>query len=672
MKTKKLILGVTSFLCATVLGLGLATSLRAQKAPLKAEALAAEAVDYSRFKLRCVNTSVPGVLVNNADSLDYTGVWDSSFAVSDQFDTLAKSYSLKAAIKNASWTNGGNDWFGFAIYYDNETYIKFSLKWNADCANSFAEGVIHNHVGGGWNGVDAISIDGAAWTDRAEWTDLWSDGMWYDSTGLTKVNLRTSSRILLSDGFDITLNVERKEHLGRLADVMRFKIDALAIDGTTPATYYSPTVALDSATNPKGVAEGKYIGVKPQIGFFGNGVGTVHVSDVEFTVNAAQNYTAGFETIGSCPVATVENNKVTYQSNNMFDGIFMAHGLPTNENVFDFSSHVENTSTGDVNGMQVGFLYFLDFSNYIYIYFGWDGTNGIAYTELVVVSAGADRDHSYYVRNPWGGINESWQNVSFPIHTWNDSDGSSTDGAIDCGADSNFNHMRSEQHLVPSDGFDLALVRARRTYLGRLVDQLQLRVTGLGNDGKKHNWYSPLFNLDTFTYPKGAETPSAYINAQPIVGVYNYSAGALEYSNFKFNGVPVDVDYSDRQVVRNFVADNLHLGDYTTEQGWCKDEEHHYYLTAKTAFNALSADQKTLFKTDGEFTAAKERYEAWAVANNDAAPYDNNSAIVSVLNDRKFNNNNDGNSLIIVVSIIAIVSVASIVALLIIKKRKHN
>lgn len=672
MKIKKLIFGVTSFLITTVLGFGLVTSLHTQKTHLKAEALAAETVDYSRFKLRCVDTNVPGVLVNNADSLDYTGVWDSSFAVSDQFDTLAKSYSLKATIRNASWTNGNNDWFGFAVYYDNTTYIKFSLKWNNDCANSIAEAVIHNHVGGGWSGVDAISIDGAAWTNRDEWTDLWSDGMWYDSTGLTKVNLRTSSRILLSDGFDITLNVERKEHLGRLADVMRFKIDALAIDGVTPATYYSPTVALDSATNPKGAGESVYVGIKPQIGFFGNGVGTVHVSDVEFTVNAAQNYTAGFETIGLCPVATVENNKVTYQSTDKFNGIFMAYGLP-NESVFEFSSHISSASTGFVAGMQIGFIYFLDYNNYIYLYYEWgtstDGTyNGIVIAQAVVVANGQNAGTAQWARDPW----DAYADTTFPIDNWNDFGGHVTDASYPCVVDGNFNTMRSEQTLVPTDGFDLGLIRGRKNFGGRLVDELTLRISGVGTDGKIHNWYSSALCFDAFTYPKGGEA-SSLINTQPIVGVYNYAAGALEYSKFKFNGVPVDVNYSDRQAVRNFVVDNLHLADYTTEQGWCKDEEHHYYLTAKTAFNALGADQKTLFMTDAEFAAANARYEAWAVANNDAAPYDNNNAIVSVLNGGIFIINNDGDSLnVVTFLIIVIVGVTSINAYLIIKKRKRN
>lgn len=89
---------------------------------------------------------------------------------------------------------------------------------------------------------------------------------------------------------------------------------------------------------------------------------------------------------------------------------------------------------------------------------------------------------------------------------------------------------------------------------------------------------------------------------------------------------------SDREYVRDFVDLYLHLTDYTSNEGYCNDLEHGYYLTAKTGFNSLVApsdDRVDLFKTDLEFVDAKARYEAWAVANNDAAPYDKNNTVVS-------------------------------------------
>lgn len=79
-------------------------------------------------------------------------------------------------------------------------------------------------------------------------------------------------------------------------------------------------------------------------------------------------------------------------------------------------------------------------------------------------------------------------------------------------------------------------------------------------------------------------------------------------------------------VAKNFADKYLHMNDYSSESNYCKDGEHHYYLTAKAAYNDLSSAQKTEFDS---LTAAKARYEKWAIANNDAAPYDGNDTVVS-------------------------------------------
>jgi hypothetical protein len=120
----------------------------------------------------------------------------------------------------------------------------------------------------------------------------------------------------------------------------------------------------------------------------------------------------------------------------------------------------------------------------------------------------------------------------------------------------------------------------------------------------------------------------------------------------------------DAQTNANFAAvtafanGSLHMADYNESLGYCNDNEHHYYLTAKAAYNDLTDSQKAMFKTWGEFAAAKARYEKWAEFNHDADPYDGNNSIASVLTVPMFNENNGGAEHVIIISI----TVASAIA----------
>ena len=84
---------------------------------------------------------------------------------------------------------------------------------------------------------------------------------------------------------------------------------------------------------------------------------------------------------------------------------------------------------------------------------------------------------------------------------------------------------------------------------------------------------------------------------------------------------------ADISAVETFVNNSLHMNDYSDNLGYCNDNEHHYYLTAKAAFNALTDNQKVAFRHDHGFADARARFEAWAAFNNDADPYDGNNGI---------------------------------------------
>lgn len=67
----------------------------------------------------------------------------------------------------------------------------------------------------------------------------------------------------------------------------------------------------------------------------------------------------------------------------------------------------------------------------------------------------------------------------------------------------------------------------------------------------------------------------------------------------------------------SFVDANMHMTDYSENKGWCNDKEHHYYDTAKSAYNSMGDEGRFAFQIDSTFTDAKARLGAWATANGD-------------------------------------------------------
>lgn len=95
-----------------------------------------------------------------------------------------------------------------------------------------------------------------------------------------------------------------------------------------------------------------------------------------------------------------------------------------------------------------------------------------------------------------------------------------------------------------------------------------------------------------------------------------YESSQLPVSLYKFEKAD-----ADSEAVKDFVDTYMHMSDYgDSNQGLCAGEDG-YYAKAKEALLKLSDLQIELFKTSDEFTAAHDRYLAWARANGDTDPY---------------------------------------------------
>lgn len=106
----------------------------------------------------------------------------------------------------------------------------------------------------------------------------------------------------------------------------------------------------------------------------------------------------------------------------------------------------------------------------------------------------------------------------------------------------------------------------------------------------------------------------------------------------------------------SFVNDNMHMSDYSENLGWCNDSEHHYYETAKSAFNALSDEGRFAFQNATQFSDAKLRLDAWALANGDVYDFTSNQYTKSKMSSRAFASslNVNNSSFFLVISVVSL------------------
>ena len=139
------------------------------------------------------------------------------------------------------------------------------------------------------------------------------------------------------------------------------------------------------------------------------------------------------------------------------------------------------------------------------------------------------------------------------------------------------------------------------------------------------------------------------------------------YSDATQTDVSVYKYYSNDYIaVSEFVDANMHMDGYSGDgTGLCLGEDG-YYAVAKAALTKLTEAQIELFQTESDFSAAHERYLAWASANGDQNPYDMGSAAAAL----KANEGN-GDKTIIAISAIGLAGIASAAAFFFLRRRKE-
>lgn len=151
------------------------------------------------------------------------------------------------------------------------------------------------------------------------------------------------------------------------------------------------------------------------------------------------------------------------------------------------------------------------------------------------------------------------------------------------------------------------------------------------------------------------ETSSSRVNIQSIT-IYS-------------QGPEVDIGQSTDCVgLETFISTYMHM-DYTENLGYCKDNEHHYYSTAKNAFNNLNDHQRNLFTSNSAYLVEWTRLSTWASKNGDSLNQNKKlevgiiNPVLSIISDNSFD-------LIITLITISIASISICGYFILHKKRK--
>ena len=109
--------------------------------------------------------------------------------------------------------------------------------------------------------------------------------------------------------------------------------------------------------------------------------------------------------------------------------------------------------------------------------------------------------------------------------------------------------------------------------------------------------------------------------------------------------------------------------NYVENLGYCSDSEHHYYSSAKEAFNSLNTHQRSLFTTNSAYLTEWTRLSTWASKNGDVLG-SNNLLTKGQHNNLALMPLKDNNSLIFAI-IFSLVGLSSIGAIYVVRKRKE-
>ena len=136
----------------------------------------------------------------------------------------------------------------------------------------------------------------------------------------------------------------------------------------------------------------------------------------------------------------------------------------------------------------------------------------------------------------------------------------------------------------------------------------------------------------------------------------------------KTTTIEIDISSSEDCIgLESFIDTYMHM-DYVDNLGYCNDSEHHYYSTAKAAFNNLNEHQRTLFTTNSAYLSEWTRLSTWASKNGDTL----NSSSFLAVGKLAYNKIAQGGISTAILVVIGTSTLSIAVAYLLFRKKKHK
>ena len=199
------------------------------------------------------------------------------------------------------------------------------------------------------------------------------------------------------------------------------------------------------------------------------------------------------------------------------------------------------------------------------------------------------------------------------------------------------------------------------------ITRVVASIKSYGSDSSVHIRIGGDDKTITNAYKNYEKTYESPVNSVKIETIANNKRAYLQSITI-YTSKTVNIGQTeDCMGLESFININMHM-DYVENLGYCSDSEHHYYSTAKEAFNNLNEHQRSLFTTNVAYKAEWNRLQAWASFNGDNLDLTTNE-LVKADDSLDFGQQNNIIYIIVVISAISSISLA---ALLVIKKRKRK
>ena len=199
------------------------------------------------------------------------------------------------------------------------------------------------------------------------------------------------------------------------------------------------------------------------------------------------------------------------------------------------------------------------------------------------------------------------------------------------------------------------------------ISKVVVNAKSYGSDSNVNLSIGGTDNTITSSYTDYIKEFATATNSVTIATTANKKRAHIKSVKIYYTSI-VDISGSSDCVgLESFISNYMHM-DYTSNLGYCKDNDHHYYSSAKEAFNNLNNHQRTLFTSNTAYLSEWNRLSTWATINGDNLNVSNLLVKGRIFVDEII----ESNSALTMIVTISISTLFLLTSCLIFKKRKAD